>query len=550
MKSTLLKLLPIVFGLAIGWLLFHPPDWLAPLGPVRYLVVAALCGALLVAFVALQISSSLPADVTLEPMLEGPPAELVGLVDRFRELGFEQVGPPVRVGVNPPAAMVGFVHPREPIMATVFRTGTLPAVTGFDLVSVLHDGRGGLTTGADRRGATLPGGPWVLRQVFPGAGAEELLAHHRDAMAWLRGRGLGFRAVTPTAFAGEFRRAIARQREIFLANPVGSALVALWRSASGRVPHIGPLARQRVAEGQVRRLLAGALLVVVGLAVGCGPRRVDVDPAYLVEIEAWRADRLERLRAEDGWLSLVGLYWLRPGPNSFGSEPGADVVVPDPGLPARAGEIVRADDGSVSVRVVAGRITCDGEVVTERLLRTDAEGSPDVFSSGRIRFHVIARGDRLGVRVKDLDSPTRRRFEGLEHFPVNPELGVEASFEPFEEPRRVSFPTAIGTEDSEFVPGLLHFSLEGLSLTLEPFASDDGGLFIVFRDATSGVETYGAGRFIETGPPVDGRVVLDFNRAYNPPCAFTPFATCPLPPARNHLPVAIRAGERVSFGNH
>lgn len=256
MKTAVLKVLPFAFGLAIGWLLLNPPDWLAPVWPVRYLVVAGLCGALLVAFVAVQISSNLPAEVTLEPLIQEPPPELDEVLARFRDLGFEQAGPPVRVGISPPATMVGLVHPREPIMATVFRTGTLPAVTGFDLVSVLHDGRGGLTTGADRRGATLPGGPWVLRQVFPGADVEELLADHRDAMAWLQARGLAFRLVAATAFADEFRRALARQREIFLANPLGSALVALWRSATGRVPHLGPLARQRIAEGQVRRLLS------------------------------------------------------------------------------------------------------------------------------------------------------------------------------------------------------------------------------------------------------------------------------------------------------
>jgi hypothetical protein len=446
--------------------------------------------------------------------------------------------------------MVGLVHPREPIMATVFRTGTLPAVDGFDLVSVLHDGRGGVTTGADRRGATLPGGPWVLRQVFPGSGVGELLGHHRDALTWLRGRGLAFRTVTASGFADEFRRALARQREIFLANPVGTALVALWRSATGRIPHLGPLARQRIAERQVRRLLAGALLVVAGLALGCGSRRAEVDPAYLAELEVWRADRLERLQAEDGWLTLVGLYWLRPGANTLGSDPGADVVIPDPALPARAGELLLAADGSVTVRVVEGRVTCGVEVVTERALRDDGQGTPDVLSSGRIRFHVIARGDRRGVRVKDPDSPVRRGFGGLRYYTVQPDLRVEARFEPFEEPRRVSFPTAIGTEDSDLVPGLLHFSVEGVPLTLEPFASEGGGLFIVFRDATSGDESYGAGRFVETGPPVDGRVVLDFNRAYNPPCAFTPYATCPLPPARNHLPVAIRAGEKVNLGSH
>jgi hypothetical protein len=150
--------------------------------------------------------------------------------------------------------MLGLVHPREPIMATAFRTGALQAVTGFDLVSVFHDGRGGLTTGADRRGATLPGGPWVLRQVFPGASPEELLGRHRAALVWLGGRGLGFRQVAASAFADEFRRAVARQRGLFLANPVGSALVALWRSATGRTPHVGPIQEQRIAATQVRKL--------------------------------------------------------------------------------------------------------------------------------------------------------------------------------------------------------------------------------------------------------------------------------------------------------
>jgi uncharacterized protein (DUF1684 family) len=301
----------------------------------------------------------------------------------------------------------------------------------------------------------------------------------------------------------------------------------------------------------VQRVIGGVLVLISSLGLGCAPSRESVDPAYRSEIEAWRAERLARLQADDGWLTLVGLYWLRPGPSSLGSGPDADVVIPDPDLPARAGEIVLDTDGSVMIQVFDGaNITLAGEAVSERSLRTDAEGSPDVLSSGRIRFHVIERGGRLGVRVKDPDSATRRRFKGLDYFPIDPALRVEAVFDPFEHPRRVSFPTAIGTEDSDLVPGLLCFEVGGERVNLEPFAADDGGLFIVFRDATSGEETYGAGRFLHTGPPRHGRVVLDFNTAYNPPCAFTPFATCPLPPPRNRLAVPIRAGEKISFPHH
>ncbi len=173
--------------------------------------------------------------------------------------------------------------------------------------------------------------------------------------------------------------------------------------------------------------------------------------------------------------------------------------------------------------------------------------------TGRVLFYLISRGDRVGVRVKDPESPTRRDFPGLEHYPVNPAFRVTASFEPYPEPKEVAIPTVIDEPSMMLAPGLLRFEIGGTPVSLEPYVStpEELTLFIVFRDATSGETTYGAGRFLDA-EIVEGssEVVLDFNLATNPPCAFTPFATCPLPTPENTLFVAIEAGERFESPVH
>ena len=260
------------------------------------------------------------------------------------------------------------------------------------------------------------------------------------------------------------------------------------------------------------------------------------------------------LTAETGWLSLVGLYWLEPGSNAFGSSPDDPVALPGAGVPAVAGTFDLAPDGTVTVRVQPGaEVTLRGQPVTEAVLRTDASGEPDVLRLGNVRFYVIARGGRLAVRVKDPASPTRRDFRGITSFPVDPAFRVQATFEPYPEPRQVTVPTAAGTQATMLAPGIVRFTLQGRELTLQPWVStpQDRQFFFVFSDATSGRRTYGAGRFMDVEAPAAGSraVVLDFNEAYNPPCAFTPYATCPLPPKENVLPVAITAGEEYS-GRH
>ena len=282
-----------------------------------------------------------------------------------------------------------------------------------------------------------------------------------------------------------------------------------------------------------------SLLALAGaLQAGTAP-----DVAYRTEVENFRRDRATRLSAPDGWLSLVGLFWLEPGANPFGADP--ELGIPLPTGPPRAGTLVL--DGS-TVRLVpsAGvEMTVGGEKVTDRVLRDDSGDDPDVVELGRLRLHVIRRGDRFGLRVKDPESPTRLAFTGLDWYPVDPAYRVTARFESYDTPRPVQLATSAGVVEDMLIPGRLAFKLNGADRTLEALIHRPGEteLFIIFRDETSGTETYGAGRYLYATLE-DGKAVVDFNRAYNPPCAFTSYATCPLPPRGNRLATAVRAGEK------
>jgi len=168
-----------------------------------------------------------------------------------------------------------------------------------------------------------------------------------------------------------------------------------------------------------------------------------------------------------------------------------------------------------------------------------------------IQFHLIRRGDRLGVRSKDSESPVRTEFRGIEHYPASWEWRVEGRFEPYEPPKHVPVPTVLGTVDDELSPGAVVFEAEGRTLRLDVLeGADEHEVFVIFGDTTNGTETYGGGRFLYADLEPGGRLVLDFNKAYNPPCAFTPYATCPLPPKQNRLPLAIRAGEKKYGEGH
>ena len=301
--------------------------------------------------------------------------------------------------------------------------------------------------------------------------------------------------------------------------------------------------------------LSGTAALTLGLLqAGCGRKAPAVDPGYLKEIEKWRSERLASLTSHDGWLAVVGLSWLRPGENRFGSDPANEVVLPGRDTPALAGTLELRQDGTVLLHPRPGTgLTIGGSPATERVLASDGTGTPDVLAIGTIRFYLIDRSGKLAVRVKDPHSARRVGFAGIRHFPVDPAYRVEANFEPYEVPRKVAVATIQGHEQEMLVPGVVRFTLRGQALAFEPFVSspEDDTFFIVFRDATSGTDTYGAGRFLDAAAPAKGsrKVVLDFNRAYSPPCAFTPYATCPLPPRQNELPMRIEAGEKFSGGH-
>jgi uncharacterized protein (DUF1684 family) len=282
-------------------------------------------------------------------------------------------------------------------------------------------------------------------------------------------------------------------------------------------------------------LLACALLLHPG---------VEMTDSYQREIESWRAQRMARLAADDGWLTVVGLTWLKEGSNRFGADPASDVVLPA-GAPPHAG-VLRLAGGQVTVEIAPGTTaTIGGQRVTNRRLQSDAgAGEPDVLALGSVTLQIIDRGGRLGARLKDRDAPARRAFHGTQWYPVKPQYRIVARFVPHPQPTTIVVPSVVGIAEAMASPGAVLFELEGKTLQLDPVLEPGSPeLFFVFRDATSAKTTYGAGRFFRAAPPKDGRVVLDFNKAYSPPCAFTPYATCPLPPPQNRLAVPIEAGE-------
>jgi uncharacterized protein (DUF1684 family) len=272
--------------------------------------------------------------------------------------------------------------------------------------------------------------------------------------------------------------------------------------------------------------------------------------AYCAEIETWRARRIERLRSDTGWLTVVGLFWLEPGKNAVGSAASNRVVLPGGKAPSYVGALELSGGAATFHAAPGSGVTSEGRPVTNLTLRSDVTGEPTVLSIGPVSFYTIERGDRLGVRVKDSQSEARRDFHGIESFPIDARWRVEARFEPYRPAKKIPVPNVLGLEEPTDSPGALVFELDGKTYRLDPvLETGETDLFVIFGDRTNGRETYGAGRFLYAAPPVDGKTVLDFNKAYNPPCVFTPYATCPLPPAQNKLPIAIEAGEK-RYGGH
>jgi uncharacterized protein len=255
----------------------------------------------------------------------------------------------------------------------------------------------------------------------------------------------------------------------------------------------------------------------------------NVPATYFDSIREWQKQRDAALRSAHGWLTLAGLFWLKPGENTIGSADSNNFVLSNASAPAHIGRVALKGKQVMFTSI-------DG---ASRVLSYDEE-RPDVVHAGSISFYVIKRGDRLGIRVKDSASPVLKNFQGLKYFPINPDFRFEAKFLPIH--KKIPIPNILGETDMEKSPGVVEFTFQDHKYQLRPIY-EDNTLFFLFKDPTNKTQTYPAGRMLNTPLPVNGTVDLDFNKSYNPPCTFTPYATCPLPPKENTVPIAVEAGE-------
>jgi len=287
-------------------------------------------------------------------------------------------------------------------------------------------------------------------------------------------------------------------------------------------------------------IIIAGLLILAGLLTGHFIKsKVEVtEPAspYEKEILTWHETRIKSLLRDQGWLTLVALTWLKEGQNELES----------------IGMITLRDTIPLFTALPTATATLKEKPVQSLILKTDADkGGPDKITSGTKTFAVIKRGGKFAIRMWDTESPVRKEFTGIDRFPIDEKWKIEARWEPYPEFKKVTIPTVVpGIFETGMAPGVAVFSLNGKEYRIEPVSDDSLKEFsFIFSDLTAGKETYGGGRFLDAKGPVNGKVILDFNKAYNPPCAFTSFATCPVPLQQNRLQVRIEAGEK-NAGKH
>ena len=270
------------------------------------------------------------------------------------------------------------------------------------------------------------------------------------------------------------------------------------------------------------------VFLLIGFGAGAEPP-CKLCAEYQVDIDIWHQERIKKLKGEDGWLSLAGLYWLKPGLNRIGSGPKSDIR-----FPSRAPKRL----GSITLRGKTATLFMRGK---KKVLKFDT----DKVKAGDFTFLVIERGGKLALRLFDKQAETLLNYKGIERFPARLRWKKFARFEAYEKPKRVMVSTVIQTTEEALVPGEAVFMHDGQEYRLTPMGqSETGELFFVFADKTNGKDTYGGGRFMYTDAPKDKKVTLDFNKAHNPPCSFTPYATCPVPRKENRLPFRVEAGEK------
>lgn len=297
-----------------------------------------------------------------------------------------------------------------------------------------------------------------------------------------------------------------------------------------------------------------AALFITILALGCSGKKswsAEELEAYVSEVNTWHTKRIANVKAPDGWLNLVGLYWLEPGVTTFGSGESNNIVFPEGRIATQAGYfIVKGNTVSIHVNKEA-EITSQGKPVSEQVVFHPDSANGVVLESGSLRWNVIKRDTKLGIRLRDYESEAMKTFTSIERYPVDPLYRVEAVFEKSDSTRTIAITNVLGQTTPQSSPGTLVFNLQGKEQRLDVLKGNKDEFFVIFSDATSGNETYGGGRFLYVKKPVgDGPTYIDFNKSYNPPCVFTPYATCPLPPKQNELVIDIKAGEKNWSQDH
>jgi uncharacterized protein (DUF1684 family) len=264
------------------------------------------------------------------------------------------------------------------------------------------------------------------------------------------------------------------------------------------------------------------------------------------DIEQWRAARIARLTGPTGWLTLVGLYWFNEGANTFGRAEKNALVLDHKNMPSTLGTFTLSNGKVLFSADSASVVTQAGKPVKSIAMLPDSSDDPTVLDAGSIEFFVIERVGKMGLRVRDTEHPARKNFRGIDYFPISATWALDAKFEPYTPVHHIEIINILGMTEKMESPGAVVFNKGGKEYRLDAIleAPDEKELFIMFADTTSARETYGAGRFIYIPLPVNGRAVVDFNKAYNPPCAFNDFATCPLPPPQNRLQLRVDAGEK------
>lgn len=292
------------------------------------------------------------------------------------------------------------------------------------------------------------------------------------------------------------------------------------------------------------------ILASIVAAISCETKIDDISKGdHESEIETWYQDRIKSLKADEGWLNLIGLHWLDSGKTTFGKDPESNFRLEVGGFPDSIGEF-SLEEGIVFFTPQTNGIFIGDNEVKDKVKIFDIEGQvSEKLSLRSLRWNIIKRADAYGVRLRDLETDAITQFDGIERFPVDLEWRLEAKFVPYVPVREIPITNVLGQTTPNPSPGYLEFEKDGKTFKIDVLDAEDE-LYLIIADNTSGGETYGGGRYMYVKKPVSGDlVILDFNKAYNPPCVFTPHATCPLPPRQNVLDLAIRAGEKT-FGEH